>query len=171
MTSVRITPASRSVTHTAVQRDPLRLRLKPSAPATGVVDGGWWPRSRDLAAEVPALLAALAVRLGTVEGVNYNLDDWGPTPRRITVDGARVRLAGYRSQHPDTIDVYGRRERVTLLVLAPDASAPVAWAALRAAGRRANADDVGALLLAHRTYSADEAGDQRWEMDGGPVRT
>jgi hypothetical protein len=24
-----------------------RLRLKPTAPTTGWVDGGWWPRSRD----------------------------------------------------------------------------------------------------------------------------
>jgi hypothetical protein len=172
MTSVRITPVSRGVIHAAaLPRDHIRLRLKPRAHATGVVDGGWWPRSRDLAAEVPALLAVLAVRLGSVEGVSYHLDDWGPTPRRIEVGGARVRLAGYRSQHRDTIDVYSRGQRVTLLVVAPEASALVAGAALRAAGRRANADDVGALLLAHQAYSADDAGDQRWEMDGGLVRS
>src|SRR5690242_271557 len=35
----------------------LRLRLKPKAPTTGWVDGGWWPRSRDLAAELLDLLA------------------------------------------------------------------------------------------------------------------
>ena len=41
----------------------VRLRLKPKAPTTGWVDGGWWPRSRDLAAELPGLLSVLAVRL------------------------------------------------------------------------------------------------------------
>ncbi|HKS47628.1 MAG TPA: DUF5994 family protein, partial [Amycolatopsis sp.] len=51
----------------------LRLRLKPKAPATGYVDGAWWPRSRDLSAELPTLLAVLAIRPGRIERVTYNL--------------------------------------------------------------------------------------------------
>jgi hypothetical protein len=145
------------------------LSLKPGSQATGAVDGGWWPRTRDLATEAPELLAELTARLGTVEGVSYNLDDWGATPREITIGGARVRLAGYRSQHPDTIDVYSRRQLVTLLVVAPEATAPNARAALRAAGHRANADSVEALLLASPTRSGDDAADQRREMNGDPV--
>jgi hypothetical protein len=58
----------------------LRLRLKPRGPVTGFVDGGWWPRSRGLPAELPALVAVLAVRLGPVESVSYNLDEWGHRP-------------------------------------------------------------------------------------------
>jgi hypothetical protein len=60
----------------------LRLKLKPKAPTIGSVDGAWWPRSRDLAAELPALLAVLAVRLGPIERVGYHLGDWAPTVRR-----------------------------------------------------------------------------------------
>jgi hypothetical protein len=41
----------------------VRPRLKPKAPTTGWVDGGWWPRSRDLPAELSGLLSVLAVRL------------------------------------------------------------------------------------------------------------
>jgi hypothetical protein len=171
MTSAPTTPIARSGAQiTPDGREHLRLRLKPRAPATGAVDGGWWPRSRDLAVEVPALLAVLAIRLGTVEGVTYNLGDWGPTSRKITVGGARVRIAGYRSQHPDTIDVFGPRHRVTLLVVPPEATGPVAHAALMAAGHRANTDSVEALLLASHTFSVeDAAAEQRWEIDGGPV--
>jgi hypothetical protein len=51
-----------------------RTRLKPKAPATGYADGVWWPRPRDLSAELPALLAALAVRLGRVQRVCHNLN-------------------------------------------------------------------------------------------------
>jgi Family of unknown function (DUF5994) len=156
MTSVRITPTSRTVTPEGVD-DRARLTLKPPAPVTGSVDGGWWPRTRDLAAEAPALLAALDERLANVEGVTYNLDDWGPTPRRIEVGRARIRLAGDRSQHPDTIDVHGRGRRVTLLVVAPETTEPVASAALRAAAHPANADRVEALLLAHSADSADRS--------------
>jgi hypothetical protein len=149
MTSVRITPIARSPVETDIgHREHLRLTLKPAAPATGSVDGAWWPWSRNLAAEVPALLAVLADRLGAVEGVSYNPDDWGPTPSKIIAGGGRIRLGGYRSQQRDTIDVYGRQQLVTLLVVAPEATAPVAQAALRAAGHRGNTDGVEALLRA-----------------------
>ncbi|GAA3060172.1 DUF5994 family protein [Pseudonocardia yunnanensis] len=149
MTSVRITPIARSPVETGSgHREHLRLTVKPTAPATGVVDGGWWPRSRNLAAEVPALLSALADRLGAIEGVSYNPDDWEPTPSKIIAGGGRIRLGGYRSQRRDTIDVYGRGQLVTLLVVAPEATAPVAQAALRAAGHRGNTDGVEALLSA-----------------------
>jgi hypothetical protein len=151
----------------------LRLRLKPRGPVTGFVDGGWWPRSHDLPAELPALMAVLAVRLGPVESVSYNLDAWGPTPRKLTVDGRIVRLAGYRSQHPATIDVLSAAHRVTLLVVPPEATPQAAHGALMAAGRRANTDRVDALLLADSADSADNADEvaqQRWDLDGGPVR-
>jgi hypothetical protein len=151
----------------------VRLRLKPRGAVTGFVDGGWWPRSRDLPAELPALLAVLAVRLGPVESVSYNLDAWGPTPRKITLDGRLVRLAGYRSQHPATIEVLSAGHRVTLLVVPPEATPEAAHGSLMAAGRRANTDRIDALLLASNADSADDADEvaqQRWELDGGPVR-
>jgi hypothetical protein len=149
----------------------LRLRLKPRGPVTGFVDGGWWPRSRDLPAELPALLAVLGVRMGPVESVSYNLDTWGLAPRRITFDGRLVRLAGYRSQHPATIDVLSAGQRVTLLVVAPDAAPEAAHGVLMAAGHRGNIDRVDALLRADSAPGAadDEVAQQRWDLDGGPV--
>jgi hypothetical protein len=165
---------SDSSTRTATSIDVhqhLRLRLKPRGPVTGFVDGGWWPRSRDLPAELPALLAVLAVRLGPVESVSYNLDTWAPAPRRITLDGRLVRLAGYRSQHPATIDVLGAAHRLTLLVVAPDATPEAAHGALMTAGHRGNADRVDALLLAESApeTTGDDVAQQRWDLDGGPV--
>jgi hypothetical protein len=144
--------------------------LKPRGPVTGFVDGGWWPRSRDLPAEVPALLAVLAVRLGPVEGVSYNLDFWGPAPRKITVEGRRIRLAGYRSLHPATIDVLSAGHRITLLVVPPEATPQAAHGVLMAAGHRANTDPIDELLLADSADDAAEEAQQRWDLDGGPVR-
>ena len=153
------------------------MRLKPKAPTTGFVDGGWWPRSRDLAAELPRLLTVLSVRLGRIERVSYHLADWDPTVRKINFGGGVVRLAGYRSQHPDTVDVIAARHRVTLLVVPPEAAAQTAHAALMAAGHRGNTDDVEALLRSssftmHVLDSVGgeaEAAQQRWELDGGHV--
>jgi hypothetical protein len=157
--------------------EPLRLRLKPKAPTTGWVDGGWWPRSRDLAAELPRLLTVLSIRLGPIERVTYHLDDWGSTVRKISFGGGVVRLGGYRSQHADTVDVLSARQRVTLLVVPPEAPAQTAHAALMAAGNRGNSDIVEALLQSglFTTPVLDSAGgeaeaaQQRWELDGGHV--
>jgi len=156
-------------------RQRLRLRLKPKAPTTGWVDGGWWPRSRDLAAELPGLLPVLAVRMGRIERVSYHLGEWGPPLRKISCGGGVVRLEGYRSQHADTVDVLAPGQRLTLLVVAPEASAQTAHAVLMAAGHRGNTDDVDTLLR-YRPLAADvlgaadgqwEAALQRWEVDGG----
>lgn len=156
---------------------PLRLRLKPKAPSTGFVDGGWWPRSRDLAAELPSLLTVLSVRLGRIERVSYHLSDWDPAIRKISFSGGVVRLAGYRSQHPDTVNVIAAGQRVTLLVVPPEAAGQTAHAALMAAGQRGNTDDVEALLRSSSfamhvldgVGGEAEAARQRWELDGGRV--
>jgi hypothetical protein len=124
----------------------VRLRLKPQAPATGYVDGSWWPRSRDLVAELPALLAAVHDQLGRTESVSYHLGDWDPTDRRTEVDGSTVRLAGFRFQKPDTVDLLGRHGRITLLVVPPGTDPHAADVALVTASRRGNTDTVDALL-------------------------
>jgi Family of unknown function (DUF5994) len=154
----------------------LRLKLKPKAPTIGSVDGAWWPRSRDLAAELPALLAVLAVRLGPIERVGYHLGDWAPTVRKIRVDGPVVHLGGYRSQHADTVDVLGAKLRLTLLVIPPETTHQAAHDALMTAGHRGNTDDVEHLLtarpptpLTERTDDEAEAAEQRWALDGGNI--
>ena len=79
--------------------DASRLSVKPDAPTTGFVDGAWWPASRDLAAEVPALAAELTDRLGRIQSVSYSLGAWEPAPRKITIGTAAVRMAGYPDLH------------------------------------------------------------------------
>jgi hypothetical protein len=153
-------------------RQPLRLKLKPKAPTTGYVDGAWWPRSRDLSAELPALLAVLAVRLGRVQRVSFNLTDWITAPRRIAVNGQPIRLGGFHSQHTHTVDVIGPTEpRITLLVIPPDTGQTTAHQVLMRASGRGNTDNIGELLTpAATTEPLPEIPDvavARWEGDGG----
>jgi Family of unknown function (DUF5994) len=162
----------------------LRLRLKPKAATTGFVDGGWWPRSRDLVVELPDLVAVLAVRLGRIERVSYHLGDWDPPSARLSVEGSRVRLEGYRAQRADTVDVLAARQRVTLLVVPPETSAEAAHDALMTAGHRGNTDDVEALLKSRRfvapivhsagasaaTEDGAEPAQQRRELEGGHLQ-
>lgn len=84
-----------------------RLRLKPKAPPHGRADGAWWPHSGDLTAELPDLLAVLSVRLGRIERVLYNINEWSTPPRKLVTGGRSVRLDGYQRQPADTIEVLG----------------------------------------------------------------
>jgi hypothetical protein len=133
--------------------DTSRLSVKPDAPTTGFVDGAWWPASRDLAAEVPALAAELTDRLGPIQSVSYRIGAWDPVPRKITVGTAAVRMAGYRTQDHDTVDVIGDRRRLTLLVVPPETDPRAAQDALAAASGVGNTDDVATLLRAGAAQS------------------
>ena len=58
-------------------------------------DGAWFPRTRDLAVEVPELIAELDRRGVRVERFTYALDAWSPAPRKLVVaraDRAHRRL-------------------------------------------------------------------------------
>ena len=48
---------------------PLRLRLVPQGALPRPIDGAWWPRSYDLLAELPGLLAGLPRTWGHVTSV------------------------------------------------------------------------------------------------------
>jgi hypothetical protein len=67
-----------------------RLMFPPSPTAQGVVDGSWWPRTRDPAVELPALIAAVTDRLGKVDRIALNADAWDTRPQRITTSGQPV---------------------------------------------------------------------------------
>lgn len=141
----------------ASAEQPPRLSLKPAGPTPenrGFVDGAWWPHSRDLVAELPTLLAALAVRLGEIQRMAYNLDEWEPTGRRLDTGGHRVRLGGFHSQSTNTIDVTGSGgRRVTLLVVPPETMAANATAMSLAAADGHNVDSATTLLARRASRS------------------
>lgn len=109
-----------------------RLVFPPSPTAHGVLDGSWWPRTRDPAAELPALIAAVTDRLGVVGRIALNADGWDTRPQRITTVGQQVvgldwsgawdvhtiRLIGCDSSHLD------------LLVIPPDTATVLALTCL-----------------------------------------
>ena len=140
----------------------LRLRLKPKAAPTGYVDGAWWPRSHDLAAELTALAEVLGVRLGRVERVAYALSTWDTAPRRIVLGGHSARLEGFTYQDKNIVHVTGvNRGRVSLLVVPPEMADDAGHDAMMTAAHRGNADRpeeilAGAIVPAQRESTAAE---------------
>ena len=124
-----------------------RLRLKPKAPASGYVDGAWWPHSDDLAAELPDLLAVLSVRLGRIDRVLYNFNEWVKAPAKLATGTRSVRLDGYSLQPVNTVEVLGlNRNNVVLLVVPQRTDPDQAHTTLMAAAGPGNVSTVGNLL-------------------------
>jgi hypothetical protein len=127
----------------------LRLQLDPSMAGTGVVDGGWWPRSRDPDAELPGLIAGLDSSLGPITRVALNLDAWDTAPRRVAVNGRRLRVGWFRQMDPDTIGVTRAfQNRVALLVVPPQATTAAAGIAMAMAADGANSARPADILAA-----------------------
>ncbi|MGZ5379078.1 MAG: DUF5994 family protein [Mycobacterium sp.] len=124
-----------------------RLRLKPKAPRSGFVDGAWWPRSYDLNAELPDLLAVLSVRLGPIDSVLFNVNEWSkPTPKLVS-GGRVVRLDGHQRLAVSTVEVIGlNHSRIALLVVPPNSEPDGAHDALMAAAAPSDESTVDALL-------------------------
>ena len=70
----------------------LRLRLAPQRSMPRAIDGAWWPRSYDLLAELPRLLAGLPREWGHITSVTVNGATWSAVPGRILVSNQVVRL-------------------------------------------------------------------------------
>ena len=126
-----------------------RLRLKPKGRISGYVDGAWWPHGDDLTAELPDLLAVLSVRLGPIERVMFNVNEWAMSPAKLSTGARDVRLDGYHHQPVNTVEVIGvNRSRTALLVVPPNADPDEAHATLMAAATPDDASTVDGLLTA-----------------------
>jgi Family of unknown function (DUF5994) len=112
------------------------------------IDGAWWPRSRDLEAELPGLLEVLWTAAREVDRVSYPIDSWQPVPRRLAVEGRRVRLGGFAHQDASMIslrDAWGA-ERIDILVIAPEAEEDLAAAAMVLASRNGPNERAARML-------------------------
>jgi hypothetical protein len=174
----------------------LRLAVKPSATALGVVDGGWWPRSRDPVAELPALIAAVDRPGEHVERVALSMPAWTGAPRKLTVGGRRVRLDWFQTWDAAMVRLLigSNRRPMDLLVIPVETSEDTATAALARAADPDNTDGGADILAAAvvdaaaRNHSrrvhpaaavalriplpqwAEHAEEDNWETEGGRVK-
>lgn len=125
----------------------VRLHLDSQLSGRGMLDGGWWPRSTDPLAELPALIAALDTRVGTVYRIVLSGKLWQSTPRRITVSGRTIKLGWHGPSDIHELSVSGAgRDRLDLLVVPPDTSEASAEAAMATASRSDNESHGTSIL-------------------------
>jgi hypothetical protein len=133
-----------------------RLRLQPDLSARTLLDGGWWPRSTDPAAELPGLILAIDERHGPVTQIMLGSADWHASrPVRLRVDGPAgsrtVRLGWYETMPAGLLTATARAGRTDLLTVPPQTSEAAAWAAMDQAAQAGNRTHAPALLAAITT--------------------
>jgi hypothetical protein len=123
------------------------VRLETTHDRRGVLDGAWWPRSRDIAAELPALIAALAEHLGPVTRVGLDAGAWEGLPTRLVIDDRVVHIDSFPVGDDTVLITCGEQDLFSLLVVPPHATPDAARAAMTEAVRAGNVTQAEQILI------------------------
>ncbi|MGA5067343.1 DUF5994 family protein [Streptomyces exfoliatus] len=146
------TPAPRKLLpdeiHRAVRPGTALLRLQTTHSREGVLDGAWWPRSRDIVTELPALIQALTAHLGPIMRVGLDTDAWEGVPTRVVVDDRVVRLESFPVGDDTVLITRGDNDHFALLVVPPDMTPDTARDAMARAVDAGNVTQAAEILVA-----------------------
>lgn len=146
-----------------------------SSEESSSLDGVWWPRSRDLAVEVPQLVATLQTKGIRISRVAYSREGWDGVVRKLATGNRTVRLGWFRTIDPNSVSLTSSdgRIRLDLLVIPPESqpgSFTRAVALVLEPNYRASATATLAAVQANPPNTrADDAAEAAWESEGGPT--
>jgi hypothetical protein len=134
--------------HHSTQRPP-RLVLASKRAQYAVLDGAWWPRSWDAAAELPGLVEELSRRFGRVRYTSLNRSAWTNHIGRSTVGGGALHPGWFNSQSAALLVVTtDSGDQIDLLVVPPDTNQATAERMMAAAADPTNRAHAADLLAA-----------------------
>ena len=150
-------------------RLPLRLRMA-DHPGKDHLDGGWWPRTRELAVELADLVDRFPAEAGRVVRALVSPPDWDSTPRIVPVTGRYVKVGAFPRDDTHLILLKtSDRRTLHVLVVPPGFTVDQGDEALRASAETGNAHTATEVLEAvARHPDADPGG--HWSDDGGSWR-
>lgn len=126
-----------------------RLQMEPTGSTRTLLNGGWWPRSTDPAAELPGLVLAIDKVRGPIARLILSIKGWDDHTRRLAVAGRVLRLDYFTSQPVSLLTALcANGRRVDLLVVPPDTPSPTADAAMALAATTRNRIQAQHLLAA-----------------------
>ncbi|MGW0660145.1 DUF5994 family protein [Streptodolium elevatio] len=128
---------------------PARLAFAPAGRNRSRIDGAWWPRSRDLAAELPSLGLAMT-GLGVITRATVNPRHWDSVPRLVRVSGRPLKVGWFtdeQDEHEIMLLSY-HAARWELLVVPPETDSAVAAQLMEAAASPDDLRGAGELIRA-----------------------
>ncbi|MCX2182126.1 hypothetical protein KV205_16535 [Streptomyces sp. SKN60] len=149
-----------------------RLALTPRTSLAGLLDGAWWPYSRDLATELPPLVDALRDRFGRVTRITANPAPWPVAPYQVPVGEYAVHIGWFTDQAPDTMILLSYNlGRCDLLVIPPETEPASAARLMAVASTPGNLHTTDTLMsdedATGRRLREATAGENAWETGGG----
>lgn len=147
-------------------RVPLRVRLAEPDPRN-VLDGAWWPQTRDLAVELADLVDHFPADRAPVARALFSPPDWEAAPRRVPVARGYVKVGSFPGDDTHLMTVaLTDRTRLRILVIPPGFTSEQGEEALLAASTRRNGHGASDLLAEVRDQPAQDPVDH-WDDDGG----
>ncbi|MGW0630908.1 DUF5994 family protein [Streptomyces sp. NPDC002758] len=145
--SPHVTRLLPNTVHQAVKPGTAVVRLETTHDRRGVLDGAWWPRSRDIAAELPTLIAALTEYLGPVTRVGLDAAAWAELPTRLIIDDRVVHIDSFPVGDDTVLITRGEQDYFSLLVIPPHAPPDAARTAMAEAVRAGNVTQAEQILI------------------------
>ncbi|SFY34574.1 DUF5994 family protein [Streptomyces atratus] len=142
--------------HRAVKPGTALLRLQTTHFREGILDGAWWPRSRDVTAELPALIEVLTTHLGPIMRVGLDTAAWDDVPTRVVVDDRVVHLDSFPVGDDTALITRGENDHFALLVVPPDTTPDAARDAMARAVDADNVTQAADILVATLPEPATE---------------
>ncbi|MEU2334735.1 DUF5994 family protein [Streptomyces sp. NPDC006654] len=133
--------------HRPVRPGTALLRLETTHAREGILDGAWWPRSRDIGAELPSLISALTEHLGPITRVGLDGSAWDGLPPRVMVDGRVVHIDSFPVGDDTVLVTRGDRDHFSLMLVPPGTSPDAARAAMTRAVRADNVTEAHQILI------------------------
>ncbi|MET9655733.1 DUF5994 family protein [Streptomyces sp. NPDC006510] len=134
--------------HRAVKPGTALLRLQTTHSREGVLDGAWWPRSRYVTAELPALIEVLIAHLGPITRVGLDTAAWEDVPTRVVVDDWVVHLDSFPVGDDTVLITRGDNDHFAFLVVPPDTTPDAARDAMARAVDADNVTQAADILVA-----------------------
>jgi hypothetical protein len=163
------------MTATVILPEPAaRILLKPPSEHPGMVNGAWWPRSRDLVRELPLLVAALDGVWGQIHHVTVQVHMWPDIPKRVRTGKNMLRVGWFDAeQDPHDICLLSvpGRGRWDLLVVPPELDPETSARLMATAASPGNMQTASSLIAAASAPPAWASRDAEritaWESEGG----
>lgn len=150
----------------APDRGPVRLRLS-ARPGADRLDGGWWPRSRDLSVELADLVDHFPPGAGRVVRALFSRPDWDDAPHRIPIARGHLKVGSFPRDDTHLVLLSTSDRKVLhLLVVPPSFTAGQGHEALLASATPGNSHSAVELLAEVTEHPEGEAEDL-WTDEGG----
>ncbi|WP_405639500.1 DUF5994 family protein [Streptomyces sp. NBC_00019] len=145
--SPRVTRLLPDSVHQAVKPGTAVVRLETTHDRRGLLDGAWWPRSRDISTELPALITALTDYLGPITRVGLDAAAWDALPTRLVIEDRVVRIDSFPVGDDTVLVTRGEADHFSLLVVPPQTAPDTARAAMAEAVRADNLTQAEQILI------------------------